>query len=112
MPSVETALACQDPELFWAYDQAIGEDPHAVKVAVTACTGCPISLACYQHGVDTRSAGVFGGVLLAIQPRWTQADHCKRGHPLTQAASRRRTDGTRACRTCETTARHKREGRL
>ena len=109
MIATETRLACQSPDLLPIFDAAI--DGKDLDQAVAACRGCPVAAECYQHGIDTRSRGVFGGIFLTGRPRFRQGDYCSRNHPLTGPNGRVRVDGTRSCRICETAARHKREGR-
>lgn len=103
MPRTDQALACHDPDLLWAFDGStdgrVGSE-QAVIAAVTACQGCPVALECLQHGLDTKSSGVFGGLLL--EPlRYRQTGVCKRGHDITGPNGRKRSDGHKSCRICE-----------
>ncbi len=108
MISTETRLACQDEAMLPVFDAAI--EGKQVNEAIAACVGCPVRLSCYQHGLATKSSGVFGGVLLQVS-RYRPGNLCSRGHSLLGPNGRRRTDGTRACRICETASRHIREAR-
>lgn len=105
---VETRLACQDDvEL---YDRAIdGHEPSIIQ-AICSCHGCPVKDACYAHGLETKAAGVFGGVYIP-HARYVQKNLCRRGHDLSGPNGRLRWDGNKACRTCERDARRKERAR-
>jgi hypothetical protein len=47
-----------DPDVFFP---TVSAD---LDLARLICAGCPVALGCRQHGVASRSSGVWGGLLL------------------------------------------------
>lgn len=110
MIPTDVVTACQNPDLLWAFEDAIDGKDLGARVAMEACTGCPVSLPCLEQGRELKAGGVWGGVLLT-HSRYRQKGVCERGHALDGPNGRKRIDGTKGCRICETAARLRREAR-
>lgn len=101
MIRTETRLACQDEDILWAYEDAIDDREPGIEVAIAHCAGCPVSEACYQHGLTTHAKGVFGGRLLGLKQYQARKGVCLRGHDISGENGRLRRDGRSRCLICE-----------